>query len=453
MCIRDSYTAIALLIGFVGFFSSRYAQKALQQSIGQQTATLASKIINDIDREIFSQIETIEEYSNDLFLHKALLTSNNIFSQMDNPEKYVIERNLEWLFYNEKDFNPFFQNILQNKISRNLINKIRFYEEEYSYPVIAEIIVANKYGATIGLTGMTEDYKQDDEKWFKIAKKDGFYIEDIAFDRSAGVFSTDFAIRIEDSDGNFLGVIKAVNNIKQPINIIEQTARTQKYKSFKCALATKEGKIIYSTCPFNFMESIPEHIAAHLKKTSKKYSGYFLCNDSPILSSNCLLYTSPSPRDLSTSRMPSSNKEDGKTLVAYARSRGFRDFKGFNWILLACYDTKEIFKPVTDFCNIMYVTTVFIIIIASLIDLIISRSIALPLKQLNKAFSEIGKGNMKPEINIRSKDEFGLLSKNLLKNGVGLLIRNQFLLVIIVMVYTKNMEKRSSAFPEDLSTR
>ena len=43
-------------------------------------------------------------------------------------------------------------------------------------------------------------------------------------------------------------------------------------------------------------------------RISKKYKGWKLNHGSPNfnISNSCLLYTSPSPRDLSTSRMPSS---------------------------------------------------------------------------------------------------------------------------------------------------
>eukprot|EP00831_Metopus_contortus_P009914 TRINITY_DN13830_c0_g1_i1.p3 TRINITY_DN13830_c0_g1~~TRINITY_DN13830_c0_g1_i1.p3 ORF type:complete len:106 (-),score=25.15 TRINITY_DN13830_c0_g1_i1:121-438(-) len=59
-------------------------------------------------------------------------------------------------------------------------------------------------------------------------------------------------------------------------------------------IASKEGK--YYLCEFN-----PEKGGEMKKKAEKS----LLANPQYLINS-CLLYTSPSPRDLSTSRMPSS---------------------------------------------------------------------------------------------------------------------------------------------------
>ena len=44
----------------------------------------------------------------------------------------------------------------------------------------------------------------------------------VNFDESAGVYSTDISIRIDDSNGNFLGVMKVVLNIEEIINSIDE---------------------------------------------------------------------------------------------------------------------------------------------------------------------------------------------------------------------------------------
>ncbi|MBN1522644.1 MAG: PAS domain S-box protein [Candidatus Aureabacteria bacterium] len=385
------YLAIALLISAVGYFSSISAQKALEESIGKNSAALSTKIIENVDRNIYSKIELFQQYSRDLLLLEVLRDSNEEFDRMDNPEKSVIETNLEWLFYKKNDLNPLYQQLIGNRLSRELTSKIRFFEEKYGYPVLAEIIVSNRYGATIALTGLTEDYKQDDEKWWKMAKKNGLYVEDVKFDRSAGVYSTDFAVRVEDLDGSFLGVIKVVKDISQSFGIITETAESQNYQSFECSLVTSNGKLLFSTHPFEFYKDIPSDFKKSLELKAQKKSGYFS-------------YKENIERQ--------GYKKDGERLIAFARSQGFRDFSGFDWILLIHYDTQEIFKPVIDLRDILIFTTAVILILASLIDLIISRSIASPLTILKKAFEDIGKGEMRPKVDIRSRDEFGDLAES-----------------------------------------
>ena len=84
----------------------------------------------------------------------------------------------------------------------------------------------------------------------------------------------------------------------------------------------EESKKIAKILPNKVMKSLTkDELAAHKKQLEQYYSGENVEEVEQILSSSrvgvgrlnkpfkfnfCLLYTSPSPRDLSTSRMPSS---------------------------------------------------------------------------------------------------------------------------------------------------
>ena len=98
--------------------------------------------------------------------------------------------------------------LVQSKISRDLREKIEFYEEKYNFSLFGEIFVTNKYGANIGQTGRTSDYYQADEEWWQNGKKDGLYVCDVEYDESANVYSIDIVIRIDDKNGNFIGESK-----------------------------------------------------------------------------------------------------------------------------------------------------------------------------------------------------------------------------------------------------
>ena len=105
------------------------------------------------------------------------------------------------------------QELIDNGLSKRLKEKIDFYEKKYGYRIFGEVFITNKYGANVAQTGKTTDYRQDDEKWWQVAKDKGLYVEDVEYDESADVYSIDIGIRVEDLKGNFLGVIKVVLNI------------------------------------------------------------------------------------------------------------------------------------------------------------------------------------------------------------------------------------------------
>jgi hypothetical protein len=84
-------------------------------------------------------------------------------------------------------------------------------ESKFKY---AEIFVTNQYGANIAQSHKTSDFRQDDESWWQKAKQNGIFLSESGYDESAGVYSSDIALRILDDDGNFIGIIKAVVNVE-----------------------------------------------------------------------------------------------------------------------------------------------------------------------------------------------------------------------------------------------
>ena len=77
--------------------------------------------------------------------------------------------------------------------------------------VYEEIILTNSYGANVAITARTSDYKQWDEQWWIMAKRNGVDFE-TGFDDSAGVDSLAMSVRITDDKGRFMGVMKFVIN-------------------------------------------------------------------------------------------------------------------------------------------------------------------------------------------------------------------------------------------------
>lgn len=392
------FAGTALLIGVVGYISVNTSQRELQKNIGESSVLLATEILDKIDRSIYSRIEEFQSYAKDLILQEVVVKSNQEFDQLYNIQAYIDEKDAEWISAPKETLTPFMQELINNRLSEELIEKIEFYEEKYGYEIFGEVFVTNKYGANVAQTGKTSDYRQDDEEWWQNVKKDGLYVGDVKYDKSADVYSTDICIRINDEVGNFLGVMKVVLNIEEIINILkelEPTAIDEKHKThgheshktmgFK--LLTKDGKIIYSTEEFEFFQDIyNETIARFGKIEDPEHVRYFI-----------------GPAD-----MPG---EEGEELFAHAHSRGYKDFKGLGWFLVVEHKTEEIFAPVTKLRNSLLMISASILIIAILIGLFISRAISLPIIKLKDAAVKIGKAEFDTKIEIHSKDEIGFLAQ------------------------------------------
>ncbi len=373
------FLIVSLLSGVVGYLSVSIAQEELQKEIGESSALLAQQIIDKIDRDIYGRIEEFQVYSADLILQETLIKSNQEFENLSNVQDYINETDLNWTSAPKETITPFMQELINNTLSEELSEKIEFYEEKYGYPVFGEIFVTNKYGANAALTGKTSDYRQDDESWWLNAENDSLYVEDVEYDRSAAVYSTDICLRIDDKEGNFLGVMKVVLNIEEIINILKGVEEEETL-GFK--LLTKEGGVIYATEEYELFEDISDELLSHFQEGGHIH--YFIA--------------------------PGDKPEDGEELFAHAHSKGYKDFKGLGWILIIEYETEEIFAPIIYMRNLIIVITFAIVLVSVLFGIIFSQSLSKPIIKLKNVASKMGKGNLDVKIDIKSNDEVGELA-------------------------------------------
>ncbi len=380
-----SYFLILVLIMGSGILLSEISQNELKKSIGENSVILTSEGIDKIDRTIHSRIEEIEFYVSGLSFQENLIESNKEFEKIENIEEFIQEKDNEWTSIPKNESNDFIESITNNKTSKGLQKKFSFYEEKYGYKVFAEVFVTNKYGVNIAQTGKTTDYYQADEEWWQKAKANGLFVGDTEYDESSGIYSIEIGVRIEDEQKNFLGVIKAVYNIQEVIEIMKEledsSSGHENHKTTEFKLLKENGDSIYSTSGFNIMECVPEKIVSQIKN---KENGYFI--------EICV----------------TSKQEE---LFAFAKSKGYKSYKGNNWTLMIQHETKEIFAPIDALSTNMIAIIGLISIIAIIIALYLSSSISNPIKKLEKANSELEKGNFNVKLNINTKDELENLGK------------------------------------------
>ena len=375
------FAGIASLVIIVGYVCIYTSQKALQKSIGEGSVALAVEAMDKIDREIYHTIEEFQIYSKDLILQKAVAKSNQEFEKLENVQDYIDKKDREWVSAQKGTTIPLIQELMNNELSEELREKPEFFQKNYGYKVLGEVFVTNSYGANVGLTRKTSDYKQDDEEWWQNAKKDGLYVSDVEYDESAGVYSTDIAIRIDDEKGSFAGVIKVVSNIQETINIIKNIENSTKYETAEFKLLNKNGRVIYDGAgELEFFED------ASGEDFFEKIAG-------------------------DTGYSPTGVGQDRETeLLAYARSQGYRAYEGLGWILAIDYQTAELFAPVITLRNVLLIISLMLTMLAVIIGFSISSSISKPLSKLRNAIDKIGEGNLDYRIEVKTRDEIGQLA-------------------------------------------
>ena len=413
-----SFLIIIVLILNVGFFSAVNNRELLERNIGEESLLFVSNTMDEIDNLIYNRVESFQlqiDKHNHRF-QENIKESNQEFDKLGSDQDiydYIYEKNMEWISTPENETSSFMENIFNNNISKRLIGNMEFYENKYNYSLFGELFVTNKYGANVGQTIRTSDYYQADEEWWQNSRQDGLYIGNVDFDDSSKIYSIDISIRIDDENGDFIGIFKAIWDIKE-INIVLEHSRlsqeNDEFESMNCFLLDRNGRLIYSTEEFVFLEN-KSNILNFLIDHSGKEDSYLIISDSEY--------------------------SEGDKLIAHSHSDSILGFEGLDWTLIMEYDSNDIFGSIYDLWNMIILATIIVAFISLLFGYFISRSISKPIIKLRNIAKDIGTGNLDVNIDVYSNDEVGELAstfrtmKNDLKKS-----RNE------LQDYSQNLEKK-----------
>jgi len=374
--LLGGFLLVVLCIAALSFYSANTAQRSLKDSIGKNTVFLAEEMLIKMDQNIFINIENLQRSTKDILLQKIVSESNKKIEKSDSIAEYIEIKDKEWGPTQKDEVAPFMQELIDNELSESLKRKfVTFYFNKRGVKVFPEVLIANKYGATIALTGKTIDYRQDDDKWWQVAKEKGYYVGNAEYTERLGTNVIPIGIRIDDQEEKFIGVLKAV--VASAEIIRQSVVTTKKFNTTQVKLLTKKGELLYATKAFRFLENVSEK--EYFKKI-KGESGFFV------------------------------SKEGGKELLfAYVRSRGYGGFEGLGWVLVVGHEVGEVLRSSFELRNNLMVASLVLIIVVIIIAFLISRSITHPISLLTSGAEVVSKGNLEHQVEIKTKDEIGRL--------------------------------------------
>ena len=113
-------------------------------------------------------------------------------------------------------------------------------------PYFAEIFFTDRNGFNVALTNPTSDFVQSDESWWQRAWSHGISVGEVDYDESAGVWSIEISVRIDDPGGGEpFGVMKTVLAIEPVQKIADRTAQT--IPGGRVQISTGGGSLIAET--------------------------------------------------------------------------------------------------------------------------------------------------------------------------------------------------------------
>ena len=375
----------------VAMYSVTASQDFIQQSVGQSSVLLAEDTAKFIELVVSIKIDNLIDFSKTEVVQKALLESNLEFGELEDIQGHITQQEDEWQSVPVESITPFMQSLISNELSedirKNFVDKIN---SKTGYSVFTEVFLTNEYGANIGQSGKTTDYRQDDEDWWQKAKVNGISIGKAEYDESAKADIIPIGIRITDEDGNFVGVLKAALSVS---SIIQEAEISTLYdETIQVNIVTGDGNLIYSTKAFRFNEDISDH-SFFDKLQSGQQRGFFV-----------------------------DDGESKKELFAYVRPSNLQVLGEQDWIIVIKHEIGGvgILSGMLTLRDNMIIAFAIIVGIAIGIGIIFSRDISTPITKLAYLAQEIGKENFDAEVNIKGKGEIIQLIKNMQDMGTKL---------------------------------
>jgi methyl-accepting chemotaxis protein PixJ len=397
---RTLFIGIApvLMVGIFSWFSlnqlTTSANEQLDNSraelldsvVGNNLSTTSARIVNQLDTFMLERISDVVVWASAPIILQAAKSAAAAHQKAGLVDKEIDE--IEALFKTRKSLN------ISPTANRYLIQQIRRSSH------FGEVFFTDKHGFNTALTNPTSDFVQRDENWWKTAWENGISVGEVEFDDSAGIWSIDISVRIDDTaSGRSLGVMKAVLGVSLIQEVADKGAR-----DINGGLVTviSSGGLL-------------------LAETGTKHAKDRIMVDSVNLRNS----TDPALQEVFSAR----NKGyvlSSDQVLGYAKSAGpelYRTvvtrFLGFNWSVLVQQPTSIALAPIeglstvqaslqTSKRQVIVILTIVVLAVFALAFFIagmLSKAITQPMLDLRELADSVSKGDTSRTISVNSDDE------------------------------------------------
>jgi len=370
--------AISLTFTITGLISFDLTVQESKELLGSRNERFAFNLIQNLDKHIENRLFDFQELTKTDLIRDTLLNSNKEFEKLENIKAYLHIKEQEIEFTKN---NSFIGGVSDVALTRDLLETIEFYRDEYGYNVVEELFVTNAYGANVALASGTSDYSQSDEEWWQQTKEIGKYVGKIQFDENYESYSIEFAYSILDVDGNFIGILRVLITLDDLLNDFIQESTLLTISGRGILLLDSNGTQIFSN----------EEV---------------LLNDSPVP------YFTIIQKGSDVGFFELDDEVDDFRLISYAKSTGYRTFEGFGWIVVIEQNSSSIVNEFVELRNSIIGVSILGMIASVIGGFLISSNVSSPLKHLAIVADSISKGNFKIQTKTNKIDEINTISRS-----------------------------------------
>ena len=366
----------------------------LDKVVGNNLISVSGQIAAQIDAFMLERISDAISWS----VAPAVLEAATAAAVLHKKEglNEMLIRDVEARFTGEKSYNisPKANAYLKTQISRS--------------KHFGEAFFTDSNGFNVALTNPTSDFVQRDENWRKTAWENGLSVGEVEFDDSAGIWSVEISVRIDDpASGHSLGVMKTVLGV----SLIQELsdAGVKGIEKGSVTVVNSDGLLLAET-DTNHVRSRIMNSDVNFRKSKEPSIKNALGGDASgyVIGEQSVLGFAHSA---------------GAELYSETVDR----FSGFNWVVLVQQPTSVALAPIQgltavqnrlaesqkNILLILAIVTVVIFILAIIVAGVLAKGITVPLLQLSEHADAISKGDMSRTIDINSDDEIGDVADSL----------------------------------------
>jgi hypothetical protein len=245
--IMAGFLATLTLTAALAFYADFASRRSLEEAIGHESLILAQETMKRIDLAIHDKIMYVWNYAAQAWILALIAKSNQSFAALDSPEDFMNRIDRQWISAPADTPSPLMGELQDNELSRRLRQHlINFFLIKYGYSSFPKLFVTNRYGAVIATTGRTSSYRHDKESWWQTAREQGISLEDIAYDAGSNSYGIAVAMRLDDANGDFIGVVKTIIDVG--LIVKEAEIATSRYQSTRTRLLSSTLSHYPSLC-------------------------------------------------------------------------------------------------------------------------------------------------------------------------------------------------------------
>jgi len=350
--------AISLTFAIVGLVTFDLSVHEIKNILAVRNEGFAVNMVEDLEDHIDKRVSDFEDLTNLNLIHSALINSNEEFKNIPDIKSYLDVREKE-IEFNQSS--PFIGSKVDESLVAEFLDTIEFYHDEYNFDVVEELFVTNAYGANVALGSGTSDYSQSDEEWWQITKETGRYVGKIRYNEDYQSYSIEFAFRVDDVDGNFLGVLRVLISLNDLLRDLVEDSDLLATSGRNPLILDENGNSFFSNNKIIFSDSPVPYFS---KIQSGVDSGFFELVDST----------------------------DDFLLISYAKSLKYESFEGFKWTVVIEQNQSPIVAESIDLRNSILIASILGMIATVIGSLLISSTVSLPLKRLTNSAESISRG-------------------------------------------------------------